>query len=281
LTNFALSPSVTSSGARLEAFDSIESTNSEALARVRSGERGPLWLVTSHQTAGRGRRQRPWLSPPGNLAASVIQTVDVPPATAATLSFTAALALDAALQRLSTETVTREELGHESFAKSSAKSSAKSFALKWPNDILFGTEKVAGILLETDQNADGLSVVIGIGVNIVAAPQGTPYPATSLAAQGVTLNAANVFTALTDGWAKFFALWDKGRGFPKIRDLWLDRAAGLGEPVTIRNGESKVSGIFETIDDSGCLILKEIDGKRVSIAAGDVHFGAVSSAGAD
>lgn len=269
MTHFALGPSAASSGARLEAFDSTESTNTEALARIRAGERGPLWLVTAHQTAGRGRRERAWQSPPGNLAATVIETVDVPPATAATLSFTAALALDAALQSLSMETMMRQGTGN------------KSFALKWPNDVLFGTEKIAGILLETDKTPDGLSIVVGIGVNIVAAPEGTPYPATSLAAQGFTLSAGDVFTALTDGWTKLFALWDNGRGFRKIRDLWLDRAAGLGEPVTIRNGESKVSGIFETIDDSGCLILKEIDGKRVSIAAGDVHFGAVSSAGAD
>ncbi len=273
MTHFALGPGAASSGTRLEAFDSIESTNSEALTRIRAGERGPLWLVTSHQTAGRGRRERAWLSPPGNLAASVIQTVDVAPATAATLSFTAALALDTALQRLSTETMMRQAIGGKSFAK--------SFALKWPNDVLFGGAKIAGILLETDKTPDGLGIVIGTGVNIVAAPEGTPYPATSLAAQGFTSSAGDVFTALTDGWAKFFALWDNGRGFPKIRDLWLDRAAGLGEPVTIRNGESKVSGIFETIDNSGCLVLKEIDGKRVSIAAGDVHFGAVSSAGAD
>ena len=269
MTAFALGPNAASSGARLQAFDSIESTNTEALARIRAGERGPLWLVTSHQTAGRGRRERAWQSPPGNLAASVIQSIDVPPATAATLSFTAALALDAALQRLSTEAMMR------------AGSGGKSFALKWPNDVLFCGAKIAGILLETDRTQDGLGMAIGIGVNVAAAPEGTPYPATSLAAQGFTLNAADVFAALTDEWARLFALWDNGRGFPKIRELWLDRAAGLGEPVMIRNGESKVSGIFETIDSNGCLVLREIDGKRMSIAAGDVHFGSVSSAGAD
>lgn len=274
MTAFALGPNASSSGARLQAFDSIESTNSEALTRIRSGERGPLWLVTSHQTAGRGRRERAWQSPPGNLAATVIETVDVAPAIAATLSFTAALSLDAALHRLSTETMMRAGLNHK-------ESGRQSFALKWPNDVLFGGAKIAGILLETDRTPDGLSMAIGIGVNVAAAPEGTPYPATSLAGQGFTLSAEDVFTALTQEWAKFFALWDNGHGFPKIRDLWLDRAAGLGEPVTIRNGESKVSGIFETIDNSGCLILKEIDGKRASIAAGDVHFGAVSSAGAD
>ncbi|MBX9711714.1 MAG: biotin--[acetyl-CoA-carboxylase] ligase [Xanthobacteraceae bacterium] len=270
--NFALGQRAISSGTRLEVFDRIESTNSDALARIRAGERGPLWLVTAHQTAGRGRRHRAWISPPGNLAASIIETVDVPPAVAATLGFAAALALDAALQRMSMETMIRHEgLRHDG---------GKAFALKWPNDVLFGGDKVAGILLETDRVQDGLSVVIGMGVNIVSAPQGTPYPATSLAAQGVAASAEDAFTVLSDSWAEFFSLWDSGHGFPKIRDLWLDRAAGLGEPVTIRNGETLLSGTFETIDDSGCLILQAADGQRLSIAAGDVHFGAMSSAGA-
>ncbi|HEY0235417.1 MAG TPA: biotin--[acetyl-CoA-carboxylase] ligase, partial [Afipia sp.] len=88
---FALGQSAASSGTRLEVFDSIESTNTEALARIRNGERGPLWLVTAHQTAGRGRRHRPWIAPKGNLAASIIETPDVPPPVAATLGFAAGL----------------------------------------------------------------------------------------------------------------------------------------------------------------------------------------------
>lgn len=266
---FALGPRAQSAGTRLEAFESIESTNSEALARIRDGERGPLWLATSHQTAGRGRRHRPWISPPGNLATSIIETLDVPPSVAATLGFAAGLALDAALQQVSMESAMR----HEGSGKA-------AFALKWPNDVLMGTEKVAGILLETDNVEGGLAVVTGMGVNIVSAPEHTPYPATSLSNHGIAADAKDVFGALSESWAEFFGIWDSGKGFQDIRRLWLGRAAGLGKPISIRNGETAVQGIFETIDDKGCMILTAADGGQISIAAGDVHFGAAASAGA-
>src|ERR1700679_733128 len=95
---FTLGPRATSAGYRLAAFDQIGSTNSEAMSQARAGERGPMWFVTMEQTAGRGRRQRPWIAPRGNLAASVLEALDVAPATAATLGFAAGLALDAALR---------------------------------------------------------------------------------------------------------------------------------------------------------------------------------------
>src|SRR5665213_2130631 len=71
-------------GYRLAAFDRIGSTNGEAMERARSGERGPTWFVTTEQTAGRGRRHRPWIAPRGNLASSVLEVLDVSPAVAAT-----------------------------------------------------------------------------------------------------------------------------------------------------------------------------------------------------
>ncbi len=267
MTVFALGPRAQAAGTRLQVFDSIASTNTEALSRIGEGERGPLWLVTTHQTAGRGRRHRPWIAPPGNLAASVVETLDVPPTVVATLGFAAGLALHDALQTLGIERAARSNGG------------GKIFELKWPNDVLLRGEKVAGILLEASAVPGGVAMVTGIGVNVVASPSDTPYPATSLAARGIAAGAEDVFAALSEAWCAFFALWDKGKGFTKIRDLWLDRAAGLGEPMTIRNGESVLSGTFETIDDTGCLLLKAPDGRQMSVAAGDVHFGTASSAG--
>src|ERR1700741_2086281 len=97
---FTLGPRATSTGYRLAAFDQIGSTNAEALTRARAGERGPTWFVTSEQTAGRGRRHRPWIAPRGNLASSILEVMNVPPALAATLGFAAGLALESALSRL-------------------------------------------------------------------------------------------------------------------------------------------------------------------------------------
>jgi BirA family biotin operon repressor/biotin-[acetyl-CoA-carboxylase] ligase len=82
---FSLGPKAISAGYRLAAFDKIGSTNTEAMARARQGERGPMWFVTTEQTAGRGRRQRAWVAPRGNLASSVLEVMDVSPAIAATM----------------------------------------------------------------------------------------------------------------------------------------------------------------------------------------------------
>jgi BirA family biotin operon repressor/biotin-[acetyl-CoA-carboxylase] ligase len=267
---FSLGPRAVSAGYRLAAFESIGSTNAEAMARARDGERGPMWFVTSEQTAGRGRRYRPWIAPRGNLASSILEVLDISPAVAATLGFAAGLALEAALQKVSIEASLR-----------SAGSDHMKFSLKWPNDVLAGREKLAGILLEAEAMADNrLAVVVGIGTNVVAAPEGTPTPATSLAALGVHISAEELFATLSDAWAQFRGTWDNGRGFSEIRRLWLERAAGLGQKVAIQTSGSAVEGIFDTIDEAGCLIVRTSDGQRVPISAGDVHFGSVASVGA-
>src|SRR4030095_4342391 len=89
---FTLGPKAISAGYRLAAFDQIGSTNAEAMSRARDGERGPIWFVTTEQTAGRGRRQRAWIAPRGNLASSVLEVMDVSPGVAATLGFAFGLA---------------------------------------------------------------------------------------------------------------------------------------------------------------------------------------------
>ena len=241
------------------------------MARARDGERGPMWFVTTEQTAGRGRRQRAWIAPRGNLASSVLEVMDVSPAVAATLGFAAGLA-------------------HRSRAAEGQRRGQRcgrpdritlKFSLKWPNDVLAGRQKLAGILLEAEAVAgDRLAVVVGIGTNVVAAPEGTPTPATSLAALGVHVGAEELFAALSDAWVEFRGIWDNGRGFAEIRRLWLERAAGLGERVAIQTGTATVEGTFDTIDETGCLIVRTAEGKRVPIAAGEVYFGSAASVGA-
>src|SRR5918998_5312930 len=115
---FALGSNATEAGFRLTTFDTIGSTNVEAMAIGRAGEHGPLWVVSKHQTAGRGRHGRPWSTPPGNLAASLLRILDLPPSRAATLGFAAGLALERALR-----------------AVAPAPASVR-FELKWPNDVL-------------------------------------------------------------------------------------------------------------------------------------------------
>lgn len=265
---FTLGPRARAAGVKLAAFDSIGSTNAEALIRARAGETGPCWFVTTEQTAGRGRRNRVWTAPRGNLASSILEVLDVAPSVAATLGFAAGLALERALRQVSVEAAMR-----------SPDSAANDYRLKWPNDVLAGPAKLAGILLEAEMLANNrLAVVVGIGTNVVAAPEGTPYPATCLHALGVSASAADLFSALSETWQEMRGIWDDGRGFPDIRNLWLDRAAGLGQPVSIKSGTSVISGIFDTIDDTGCMIVVTADRKRLPIAAGDVYFGDTASA---
>lgn len=265
--SFALGPRAIKAGYRLAAFDQIGSTNAEALSRARAGERGPIWFVTTEQTAGRGRRQRAWIAPRGNLASSVLEVMDVVPATAATLGFAAGLALDSALRKVSIDALGGDD--------------AFNFALKWPNDALAGGKKLSGMLLEAEAApGGGLAVVVGIGTNVVAAPEGTPTPAVSLKDLGIDISAERLFIALSDGWAEFRAIWDNGRGFSEIRKSWLARAAGVGQAVAITTGRSTIEGIFDTIDEQGCMIVRTPEGRQVPIAAGDVHFGTAASAGA-
>ena len=257
---FTLGPHAQSAGYQLASFDQIGSTNSEALERARAGERGPMWFATTEQTAGRGRRHRPWIAPRGNLAASVLEVLNVVPATAATLGFAAGLALVAALRAV-------------------AGSAGLALSLKWPNDVLAGAAKLSGILLEAEAlPGGGLAVVVGMGTNVVAAPDGTPTPATSLQALGLVTSAEALFAALSDNWVDCRGIWDQGKGFEEIRRRWLALAAGLGQPVSVHTGHATVSGIFDTIDHTGCMIVRTATGDEIPISAGDVHFGAVASA---
>jgi BirA family biotin operon repressor/biotin-[acetyl-CoA-carboxylase] ligase len=255
---FALGSQAQSQGYRLVSFDSTGSTNEEGLARAKAGDRGGLWLVTDHQVSGRGRRNRAWISPRGNLAASVLEVLEVAPAVAATLGFAAGVAAADALRSFFVQA-----------------------ELKWPNDVLLRGAKLCGILLEAESVGEGrMAVVTGIGVNVVGAPQDVPYAATSLADAGFALSAAQVFARLSDCWAQALQLWDQGRGMPELRTKWLTCAAGVGGPVTIQVGGRTITGTFETIDDGGHLIVATADGRRMPIASGEVFFGDASSAGA-
>ncbi|WP_022719586.1 biotin--[acetyl-CoA-carboxylase] ligase [Rhodopseudomonas sp. B29] len=265
---FTLGPKARAAGVGLRVFDETGSTNTDAMAHARAGGQMPCWFVTTMQTAGRGRRNRVWIAPRGNLASSVVECLDVTPSVAATLGFAAGVALEKALRQISVEAAMR-----------APGSAAGDYQLKWPNDILVGGAKLVGMNLEAETLPDGrLAVVVGMGTNVVAAPEGVPMAVTCLRALGVSASAEDLFAALSDTWLEMRGIWDDGRGFAKIRDLWLERAAGLGQTVSIRSGSSVVSGIFETIDETGCMVVTTADRKRIPIAAGDVYFGDTASA---
>jgi BirA family biotin operon repressor/biotin-[acetyl-CoA-carboxylase] ligase len=273
---FALGEKARDAGYRLEAFEAIGSTNAVAMARARAGDAGRLWIVSDFQSEGRGRRGSQWATAKGNLAASVFLPVRADPAVAATLGFVAGLSLDEALRRVAPGLAVAIAMdGLERGAGAAAR-----LRLKWPNDVLLDGGKLAGILLEAEPLADGrLAVVAGIGVNVVEAPTGLTYPTAALASLGSSARATDVFAALSDAWAGIERIWDGGRGFPRIRDLWLDRAAGVGEEAVIRIGGEVLRGKFETIDNEGRLLIRLDDGTLRPVSAGEVHFGAMAARG--
>jgi BirA family transcriptional regulator, biotin operon repressor / biotin---[acetyl-CoA-carboxylase] ligase len=246
-----LSSAAQAAGYRLSVHDSLTSTNAEALALARSGERGPLWIVARQQSAGRGRRGNAWASPLGNLYATLLSTDPAPADCAPQLSFVAVLAL------------------HDAIA-ACAPAAAKALTLKWPNDLLCGGAKLAGILIEGERAGEALAVAIGIGVNCISHPSQTSYPATDLKAEGVPTDAATVFEALTASLAQRLATWHRGAGFAAIRSDWMARAAGMGGDMRARLPDREIIGRGEGLDAHGRLLLRLPDGSVQAIAAGDV-----------
>lgn len=274
MTSFTLGAKAKSAGYRLASFDAIGSTNTEALAAAAAGDPGGIWFAALQQTEGRGRRGRQWMSPPGNLAASLLIVPDASPDIVATLGFVAGVALNRALSTILPNGMVRIGIDGADGADGRSR-----IALKWPNDVLADGAKLAGILLEASKTpTGGTAIVVGCGVNVVAAPEGVPYPATSLTTLGVQRTAEDVFESLSDAWVETFALWDDGRGVPAILEQWRGSAAGIGAPVAVSQDGVVRRGIFETIDSSGRLIIRDDDGARFPITAGDVHFGATASA---
>jgi BirA family transcriptional regulator, biotin operon repressor / biotin---[acetyl-CoA-carboxylase] ligase len=236
-------------GVRHIAYETLGSTNAEALALARAGERGPLWITAQSQSAGRGRRGNAWISPPGNLYATLLLTEPSAPEHAPQLSFVAALALhDAVAARAS-------QLG-------------PALKVKWPNDLLVGRAKLAGILVEGESDPV-FTVAIGIGVNCATHPSDVAYPATDLASNGVLVTPDALMPQLAMSMQQRLAQWGGGQGFAAIRADWLKRAAGLGEVLRVRLSARELAGRFQGLDEAGRLLLAQDNGVT-TITAGEV-----------
>ena len=193
---------------------------------------------------------RAWSSPPGNLYASLLLADPAERRFLPQLSHVAAVAVIDAIRAAMGE-VPRPHI-------------------KWPNDIIFGQAKVAGILVEGTALADGQSAcVIGCGINCASHPTDLPYEATDLTVQaGHTIEAAILFEALRRTMADAVELWDQGRNYAAIRSAWLKSALPVGTPIIVKVPEP-LQGVFEGIDDDGRLLMGQAEGTR-KIAAGDL-----------
>ena len=235
-------------------FDSIGSTNDEALAWATSGAKDLSLLVADEQTLGRGRMDRPWFTPPGTaLAFSLIirPSLDEKPH----LSRLVGLAALSIAKSLQTRGLTPE--------------------IKWPNDILLNRRKVAGVLIELVWSGEDVEdVVIGVGVNILkrAVPDTDilRFPATSLEnALGHPVDRAEV---LYDILAALIALRPQ-LGTDALMTQWEDVLAYRGRQVQVEmGGEQTVTGRVAGLEPDGSLKLRDENGKPVTVRFGDVRL---------
>ncbi|MBA4014408.1 MAG: biotin--[acetyl-CoA-carboxylase] ligase [Phenylobacterium sp.] len=238
----------------IEAYEELDSTNAEARRRAEAGEGGPVWITALRQTAGHGRRGRPWTTSTGNLAATLLLTTDKSAAEAAQLSFVAALAA--------------ADLAQTCLGPSAAR-------LKWPNDVMIHGRKAVGILIESGSRPDGsLWLAVGIGINLAHAPTDVERPATAFADHmaGSPPSPADALEVLATRFEHWLALW-QAEGFAPIARGWTEVAQGLGEPCVARLPNQTHNGIAEGLDLDGALRLRLDDGAVLRITAGDVFFG--------
>lgn len=231
--------------------ETVGSTNDEAKALARDGAEAGIVLWSLEQTSGRGRSGHAWSSPRGNLYASVILRPACSAEEAAQLGFVTALAVGDAVAELAR--------------------CRGPLACKWPNDVLLGGRKIAGILLESEIGRDGqvTFLIVGLGVNLASAPSNTEFRATSIAAEGVPAPppeaALDTFLRHFDRWAR---RWQQ-QGFAPVRQEWRERAFALGGQIRARLETATLQGRFVDIDQQGALLL-ETGGEVRRISAGDV-----------
>lgn len=241
-------------------LDTVDSTMAEARRRAREGEEAApegLLIWAGEQTAGRGRRGRGWESPPGNLYTSLLLRPEVPLREAAQLGFVASVAVFDACARVA-------DPGYD-------------FRCKWPNDILLFDKKVAGLLLESEGGGDDAPpdfVVLGMGVNLQKFPteqaEGA-YPATSFAEQALEVAPETFLEAYATSFLEWVSRWVDD-GFAPIRENWLWRAKGIGEPIQVRLERETLEGTFKDLDDNGALLLDQGEAGVRTVMAGDVFF---------
>jgi BirA family transcriptional regulator, biotin operon repressor / biotin---[acetyl-CoA-carboxylase] ligase len=238
----------------------VDSTNAEAMRRALAGAEPPLWIVAGRQTRGRGRSGRPWQSQfSGNLYASLLLRLGCPLEVAAQLSLVAGIAVIDAINSL------RPAGG------------LPGLQLKWPNDILIGPAKAGGILIESSQQAAGhqagaLIAVIGIGINLIAAPDDTGRSVTSLNLHNIQATPDAMLDALRWHMDQWLSIWQGGAGFAICREAWLGRALMIGTELSVNAGSGPVSGRFAGLAGDGALLLQTSAG-RIRFSFGDVTLG--------
>ena len=234
-------------------LDQVGSTNREAFALAEAGEPGPLWIMARRQSAGRGRADRRWVSVPGNLHASLLLQLPNPPGATPQLSLVTGVAVVDAIRQATA-------------------GGPAGLRLKWPNDVLIGQAKCAGILIESLTGAHMATITIGIGIDLAWHPDDLGRAATDLAEHGCIVSPERVLGSLALAMPDWIATWNSGSGFASIRQAWLDRAGRVGEVCTVNTGQGRIEGTFAGLDAEGALLICDRHGQRRTVTFGDVSL---------
>lgn len=242
----------TGSGWPVTVLPTVDSTNAEALRRIEVAESLPFVVLAERQTSGRGRRGRSWVSPFGeNLYYSLVLRVEGGMRQLEGLS----LAVGLALLRVIRESGVAEA------------------GLKWPNDVLVGERKLAGVLLELSGDpADVCHVVIGIGLNVnmlSAASAAIGQPWTSMRAElGRVINRNELVVGLNRHLSHYLDVQLR-HGFSALQSEWQDCHLWQGREVVLTAGSEPVMGIVLGVDHSGAVRLL-VDGQEHSFSGGEL-----------
>jgi len=239
-------------GFPLHYFENVDSTNTVGMKLAGEGAAEGTMVLADRQTAGRGRRQRVWQSPPGcNLYFSIILRPVIPMAKAAQITFLAGVAVADTLASVCPEGV----------------------EIKWPNDVLINNRKVCGILSELRTEQGRIEAVLGIGINVNMkkgdfAPEHRQIATSLLEETGRWHSREDVLCVFCTHFQHWYELFLE-EGFEPLRKAWLSRTGMVGKNVRILFGNEIKEGIVSGLDDDGALLLAASDGALERIIAGD------------
>lgn len=271
-------------GFHIHHYKEVPSTNKEALGLIEKGISNETVIIADKQTEGRGRTGKSWISPEGNLYASLIINQETDVSKLTELTFVTALAVGntlLSLNFLNNQThcgvIPVRDTGIHTFSSGSQCQSTGmtrdqfindlNLQHKWPNDVLIDGKKISGILLEKKSNSNWL--IIGIGINVNHAPlPGT----TCISNYGESVSNMDLLKELIINFNKLRKQW-LFDGFYAIREMWLKKAFKMNEQISVKLADKLYEGIFADIDKSGKLVLQQKDGSLIYFDAGELFIG--------
>jgi BirA family biotin operon repressor/biotin-[acetyl-CoA-carboxylase] ligase len=238
---------------RLERYEELASTSDFCIERAKAGEPEGLAVFAARQSAGRGSRGRSWLSPPGNVALSVLLRPETSPAQSSMFPLLCGIATVDAI--------------------TGALSSGPVPMLKWPNDVLLNGQKCAGLLIDATQAQARFDwLVIGIGINVAYAPELPGRATTCLAAEGAVTTAIAVAEAVLDQLSIWLAIFHAA-GSTQIVPSWLSRAHPVGTHLEVKTPHQTAAGTFAGLTQAGELLLN-VKNRIQTYRTGEILLGA-------